>query len=453
MSERPTTKRCAVYTRKSVEDGLEQDFNSLDAQRDAAENYIASQRANGWICLPEHYDDGGFSGGNLERPALKKLLEDAEAGLIDIIIVYKLDRLSRSLADFADLSARLDAAGVSFVSVTQEINTSTSSGRMMLNILMTFAQYEREIIGERIRDKVALAKKRGKHTGGFPPLGYDSLHDETGARLKINKKEAEVIRRIFDLYIVCGSAREVALTLQAEGVIHKKRISRRGKEFGGTPIDVPAIYRILRNPLYIGKVRHKENVYDGEHEPIVAMDKWEAAQNLLTENHVARGGKQRTPNFTALRGLIKCGDCDSAMGLSHTKKTNRRYTYYVCIADSHRAVHTCGVDRVPADEIERVVLHQLGAIFNTLTCVAMVHRAYKKLRGNMEKELSMDEIRQAFNCLELIWNVLFPVEQYKLMHLLLDRVTVFSDRVELDIKTAGLSAFVNDLMIMKGRKK
>lgn len=453
MSERPTIKRCAVYTRKSVEDGLEQEFNSLDAQRESAENYIASQRANGWICLPERYDDGGFSGGNMERPALKRLLEDADAGLIDIIIVYKIDRLSRSLADFADLSARLDAAGVSFVSVTQEINTSTSSGRMMLNILMTFAQYEREIIGERIRDKIALAKKRGKHTGGFPSLGYDSIRDETGSRLKINKKEAEIVRRIFDRYIVCGSAREVALTLQAEGVTHKQRTSRRGKQYGGTPLDTPAIYRILRNPIYIGKVKHKEKVYDGEHDAIIGMDKWEAAQKLLTENHVARGTKQRAPNFTALRGLIKCGDCGSAMGLSHTKKSNRKYAYYVCVADNHRAVRTCGVDRIPADEIERVVLHQLGAIFNTTTCVAMVHRAYKVLKGKVGTELTMQEIRQAFTSLELIWDALFPVERYKLMHFLLENIMVYSDRIELEIKTAGLGAFVNDLMIMQNRGK
>lgn len=204
--------RCAIYTRKSHEEGLEQEFNSLDAQRESCENYIASQKGNGWLCLPEHYDDGGFSGGNMNRPALQKLKEDIKVGLIDIIVIYKIDRLTRSLSDFSELQEFFDEHDVSFVSVTQEINTSTSAGRMMLNILMTFAQYEREIIAERVRDKVSAAKKRGKNCGGFPILGYDS--DPATKKLIINKQEAEIVRFVFKSYLKHGSAKAVSTELE-----------------------------------------------------------------------------------------------------------------------------------------------------------------------------------------------------------------------------------------------
>ena len=255
--------RCACYTRKSHEVDVDQNFNSLEAQREACENYIASQKSNGWICLPQHYDDGGYSGGNLNRPALERLKADIEAGQVDMIVIYKIDRLTRCLADLSDLQEFFDAHDVSFSSVTQEINTSTSAGRMMLNILMTFAQYEREIIADRVRDRVVAAKKKGMHCGGYPVLGYDV--NPVTHKLEINEKEAEIVRFVFDKYNECGSAKEVAAELEIRGCRGKVWTTRKGVKHDGQHINNMMIYRMLKSPLYIGRVPHKKTSYPGEH--------------------------------------------------------------------------------------------------------------------------------------------------------------------------------------------
>ena len=255
--------RCAIYTRKSTDEGLEQEFNSLDAQREAAEAYIASQRAEGWQCLPERYDDGGYTGGNMDRPALKRLLSDIETGKIDTVVVYKVDRLSRSLLDFSQLVGLFDKHKVSFVSVTQQFNTTTSMGRLTLNILLSFAQFEREIIGERIRDKVAAAKKKGKHTGGPPVLGYDI--DAPNRRLVVNPAEADLVRRIFKLFLQLGSGMKVAKALNADGFRTKAWTTRNGKVRPGQPWDKIAVNRVLNNVKYVGQVSHWGKLYDGEH--------------------------------------------------------------------------------------------------------------------------------------------------------------------------------------------
>ena len=263
--------RCAVYTRKSHENGLEQEFNSLDAQREAAENYIASQKMNDWRLLPDRYDDGGYSGGTMQRPALKHLLNDVKEGLIDIIVVYKMDRLSRSLLDFMNMAEFFEQHNVSFVSVTQDINTSTSSGRMMLNILMTFSQFEREIITERIKDKIAGAKKRGKYCGGPPPLGYDP---DENKKLIVNTKEAAVIEFIFRRYSELGSAKKVAAELNQQGLHTKSWTSKKGIKRPGREFNTSHIYRILGNYTYVGKVLHKDKVYQGEHKAIISEQLW-----------------------------------------------------------------------------------------------------------------------------------------------------------------------------------
>ena len=247
-------KRCAIYTRKSVEEGLDQEFNSLDAQREAGEAYIASQKANGWVCLPTRYDDGGYSGGNMKRPALQQLLADCEAGLVDIIVVYKIDRLSRSICDFADLSKKFDEWGTQFVAVTQEINTATSAGRMMLNILITFAQYEREVITERVRDKMAASRKKGKWDGGRVPMGYRVENK----KLTIVEEEARIIQRIFQRFIEVQSPALIAQELNKDGIRTKQ----------GRIWDRQHIYRILSNHTYVGKVNYKNSICDGEQEAL-----------------------------------------------------------------------------------------------------------------------------------------------------------------------------------------
>jgi len=326
------TYRCACYTRKSHEIDLEQNFNTLEAQREACENYIASQKANGWLCLPERYDDGGFSGGNMNRPALNRLKEDIEAGKIDIIVIYKIDRLTRCLTDFSDLQEFLDAHDVSFVSVTQEINTSTSAGRMMLNILMTFAQYEREIIAERVRDKVVAAKKKGMHCGGYPVLGYDT--DPATRKLVVNEPEAKIVRFVFDQYNACGSAKEVATELELRGCRGKVWKTRNGVQHDGQQINNQMIYRMLKNPLYIGRVPHRDKSYPGEHKAIVTQVTWDKAQELLKTN-LTHNAKRISQKLQPLAGLAVCGHCGGAITLSSTvKKGKHRYGYYSCNEDT-----------------------------------------------------------------------------------------------------------------------
>lgn len=270
MEQKPQKKRCAIYTRKSVEEGLEQAFNTLDAQREACEAYITSQKANGWVCLPDHFDDGGFSGGNTSRPALKCLMAECRAGNIDVVLVYKIDRLSRSICDFAELTKFFDQNNISFCSVTQQIDTSTSSGRMMLNILMTFAQYEREIIGERIRDKFLASKKKGMWMGGAVPLGYRVEN----RKLLVVPEEAETVKRIYSLFLTTQSPKQVAQELNTHGLTTKT----------GKPWSKGNLYHILRNCIYVGKVPHKGNTYDGEHEAIMDQDTWDRVQLYLTSD-------------------------------------------------------------------------------------------------------------------------------------------------------------------------
>jgi site-specific DNA recombinase len=276
--------RCAIYTRKSTEEGLQQDFNSLDAQRESAEAYIASQKAEGWICVPDRYDDGGFTGGNLERPALQRLLTDIEADKIDCVVVYKVDRLSRSILDFSKIVERFEQYGVSFVSVTQHFNTTDSMGRLTLNILLSFAQFEREIISERTRDKIAAARRKGKWMGGKPLLGYDLLIAPGGSKLIVNEDEAGRVRAIFELYLEHERIAPVLRELDRRAWRTKAWTTRKGKPSGGTPFDKVKLFRLLTNPAYLGKVRHHHELYDGEHDAIVDAALWRRVQAVLGRN-------------------------------------------------------------------------------------------------------------------------------------------------------------------------
>lgn len=337
--------RCAIYTRKSSDEGLDQNFNSLDAQREACEAYIRSQKHEGWKALAAHYDDRGASGGNMERPALQALLQEIDQGRVDMVVVYKIDRLTRSLADFAKLVERLEAAGASFVSVTQQFNTSTSMGRLTLNVLLSFAQFEREVTAERIRDKIAASKKKGLWMGGLVPLGYDK--SEQG--LAINPDEAETVRALFETYLSTGNVRELKQYADQRGYLTKTRTLQSGRVVEGRPFSRGRLYHLLSNPIYIGKIKHKADVYDGVHEAIIDEALWDRVQAHLAQNRVDRKSARNIANPSLLAGRVfdKQG---RPLTPSHACKSGRRYRYYVSGDQSLR---------LPAEELERAVLFAL----------------------------------------------------------------------------------------------
>ena len=388
MPERPTI-RCAIYTRKSTEEGLEQEFNTLDAQRESAEAYIASQRAEGWMALPERYDDGGFTGGNMERPALKRLMADVEAGKVDCIVVYKVDRLSRSLMDFARMMETFDKRRVSFVSVTQQFNTTNSMGRLTLNILLSFAQFEREIISERTRDKIAAARRKGKWSGGRPILGYDLAPG--GRRLIVNEDEAARVRTIFELYLDHQSLIETVKALDARGWINKRWTAKDGHESGGRRFDKSSLFHLLTNVLYIGKITLKKEVFDGEHPAIVNVETFQRVQALLHRNGISGGKHVRNQFGALLKGLIHCVPCKCAMAHTHTLKNgNKRYRYYVCMNAQKRGWHDCPSKSIPAPEIERFVLEQIRTMCKDSNLVAETIRQTRKQTDKRIRELETE---------------------------------------------------------------
>jgi site-specific DNA recombinase len=321
------TMRCGVYMRKSTEEGLEQEFNSLDAQRESAEAYVASQAHEGWICLPEHHDDGGFTGGNMDRPALRRLLADIEAGKIDCVVVYKVDRLSRSLLDFARMMETFDQHQISFVSVTQQFNTATSMGRLVLNVLLSFAQFECEIISERTRDKIAAARRRGKWIGGHLVPGFDV--DPHGYKLVVNEEEAMRVRAIFELYLHYQALLPVVQELERRGWLTKRWTTRKGQERGGRPFTKTSLHKLLINIAYVGKVSYKGEIHEGEHVAIVDESTWQRVQALLQRNGRSGGGPVRNQFGALLKGILRCVPCGSSMTPAHnTKNSTKRYRYY-----------------------------------------------------------------------------------------------------------------------------
>ncbi len=345
---------CAIYTRKSSEEGLEQEFNSLDAQREACEAFIQSQRHEGWKAVPTHYDDGGFSGGTMERPGLQKLIADIEAGKVHVVVVYKVDRLTRALADFAKIVELFDAKSVSFVSVTQQFNTTTSMGRLTLNVLLSFAQFEREVTGERIRDKIAASKKKGMWMGGYPPLGYDARE----RRLVEKEREAETVRHIFSRYVALGSVRALKADLDRAGIVSKVRTSKAGNVSGGKSLSRGALYKMLSNRIYIGEIVHKDKSYPGEHDAIVDAELWERVQSLLHDNAVDRRAGANAKEPSLLTGLI-FDEFGNPLTPSHANKKGVRYRYYVRNGNDEGSA-----TRLPAREIENVVLTRLRGLLD-----------------------------------------------------------------------------------------
>ena len=348
--------RCAIYTRKSSEEGLEQDFNSLHAQRESCDAYIKSQRHEGWVPLPALYDDGGYSGGSTERPALKRLLADIQSHLIDVVVVYKVDRLTRSLADFAKIVEIFDAAGVSFVSVTQQFNTTTSMGRLTLNVLLSFAQFEREVTGERIRDKIAASKQKGMWMGGWVPIGYDRK-DRT---LTINETEALTVRTIFDLFLKLKNVQRVQTELMRLNLTTKPYATPRGRAIGGLSFARGHIYKILSNPLYMGEIEHRGVRYPGQHPPLIDAATWDAVQAQLATNHHENRARTNAKSKSLLAGLIY-DDAGNRLVSSHATKNGKRYRYYVTPEATGRSAAAARVPklRLPAtmiDELLRVKL-------------------------------------------------------------------------------------------------
>ena len=420
-------RRCAVYTRKSTEEGLDREFNTLDAQRDACDAYVASQRAEGWVVVPEHYDDGGFTGGNLDRPALRRLLSDIERDEVDVIVVYKIDRLSRSLMDFAKLVETFDAHGVTFVSVTQSFNTTTSMGRLTLNILLSFAQFEREVIGERIRDKISASRARGMWMGGKVPLGYDVCD----RKLVVNAAGAAVVRRVFEGFVEIGSGTALAKQLQQEGMTSKT----------GRLLDKGDVYKLLNNRTYVGEVAHKGQVYAGQHEAIVSRGLWDEVHTLLQESPRVRGNRHRAQSPALLKGLI-FGVDGRALSPTHTRRRGRQYRYYV----AQRVLKGQGagdniVPRVSAAEIESAVTDQVRALLRqpeVLVGTWMAARAEAP-------DLTEAEVRDAIFELDPLWDELFPAEQARIIRLLVERVEVGSGGADIRLRVEGLASLVRDL--------
>ena len=348
---------CAIYTRKSTEEGLEQEFNSLEAQREAAEAYIQSQRQLGWTLVAKRYDDGGFTGSNLDRPGLQHLLEDVDAQRIQCVVVYKVDRLSRSLFDFARLIDRFDQRSVSFVSVTQQFNTTTSLGRLTLNILLSFAQFEREIIGERTRDKACAARRRGKWTGGPPMLGYDI--DPQGSRLVVNEPEAARVRQIFHLYETYRSVSALQLELKKRGLTTKSWTTKAGRRREGMSFGKPTLLRLLTNAVYSGRIEHKGVFYEGEHPAIIESAVWERVNAELRGARRTEKSLVTVPQVALLKGLLYCGTCNLPMMPTYTSKGDRRFRYYVCRMAKNNGRNSCPTKSVAARLIEGSVVDQV----------------------------------------------------------------------------------------------
>jgi site-specific DNA recombinase len=422
--------RCAVYTRKSSEEGLEQEFNSLDAQRESCEAYVASQRAEGWLLVSDRYDDGGFSGATLERPALRRLIADIEAKRVDTVVVYKIDRLSRALMDFAKLVEVFDRNEVTFVSVTQSFNTTTSMGRLTLNILLSFAQFEREVIGERIRDKFAASRKKGMWMGGFVPLGYEVR----ARKLVINKTEAATVRMIFQRFLKIGSATTLIHALRAEGVVGKQ----------GKLVDKGYVYRLLNNRVYVGEAVHRGTAYPGEHHAIIDRALWDRVRGILRESPRKRAAHARAQTPALLKGLI-FGPTGRAMTPSHTRKGGKLYRYYVSTDVLKRDAEACTVRRVPAAEIENAVVDQLRGLLRAPEIIVRTWRAARQSMSNITET----EVRQSLERLDPLWDELFPAEQARIVQLLVERIDICQDGADIRLRTEGLAKLVEDLRTTK----
>ena len=425
---------CAIYTRKSSDEGLEKEFNSLDAQREACEAYVKSQKHAGWLAVGDHYDDGGLSGGTLERPALQRLLTDIKASKVQIVVVYKVDRLTRSLADFAKIVDVLDAHDASFVSVTQSFNTTTSMGRLTLNMLLSFAQFEREIAGERIRDKIAASKAKGMWMGGNVPLGYD-VKDR---KLIVNETEAGTVHTIFRRYAELGSVRLLREDLARQGIVSKRREGACGMLAGGNHFSRGALYTLLQNRIYRGEIAHRGHVYPGQHEAIVDVDLWQIVQDKLAANRHERslGSGAETPSLLA--GLLVDAH-GNRMTPTHAVKRGKRYRYYVSneLITGARSSHATG-RRVPAGEIEGLVLDRLRAFFSSEVEVSDA-LASIDLDASTQRRLLARSVQ-----LSAEWISLPAAELHRITRSILADVRIEDDKILVHLKPSAILSRLAD---------
>jgi site-specific DNA recombinase len=502
--------RCAIYTRKSTDENLDSDFNSLDAQRESAEAYIHAQRGEGWVALPDRYDDGAYSGATIDRPALQRLMADVRAGRVNTIVVYKIDRLSRSLLDFTKLVEELERHEVSLVAVTQQFNTTTSMGRLTLNILLSFAQYERELITERISDKMAAARKKGKYVGGIPAFGYDV--DRVNKRLVVNQEEAVIVRYIFRRFLQVQGAVDLVSELSRKGYRTKAWVSKKGKERPGKPWHKNHLYRLLRNPVYIGKVEYKGEVYNGEHEPIIDMDLWNQVQAAIASPPKERSNQNRAETPGLLKGMLRCGYCGTSMAVAFTKRNGRLYRYYNCHRATRTGYHNCAVRSISAGIVEDLVKNLLRRVFRSPEVVERTLEAVRRIqtaeqgqlegekrrlaeelagvrtcgeqlmqslrtgenafvrgeldrldrrRAQLEADLqaaqerleiagqtpqATEDLARELATLDNIWDNLFPGEQQHLVRTVIERVTLHTDRFEITLRADGVQHVV-DLLV------
>jgi len=410
--------RCAIYTRKSTDEGLDKDFNSLDNQREAAENYVRSQQGEGWEILADRYDDGGFTGGNMDRPALQRLLADIEVGKVDRLVVYKIDRLSRSLLDFAKLADLLEKHHVSIVSVTQQLDTSTSMGRLTMNMLLSFAQFEREMVSDRTRDKMRAARRRGKWTGGTPRLGYDVAPE--GGQLVVNKEEADTVEAVFRLYAETTSGVAVSQELNRRGWRRKSWKTKKGQWREGKLWDVANLRRMLIDPLYSGKMTLGTETFPGEHEAIVPKALFQKVQVTMKENRRTGGTSVRNNQGALLGGLLRCTACDASMIHSWTRRKGRLHRYYVCGKAQKRGWSTCPTKSVSATEIETFVVDNV--------------------RGT-GPGMFLDQ--QGSRALAApIWEVLLAPERERILGLLIERIDYDGSRLAVRFRVPVIDAEV-----------
>lgn len=422
---------CAIYTRKSSDEGLEQEFNS----REACEAFIASQKHEGWIASPTPYDDRGLSGGSMERAALKQLIADIESGVIDIVVVYKVDRLTRSLADFAKLTELFDRHDASFVSVTQQFNTSTSMGRLTLNVLLSFAQFEREVAGERIRDKIAASKRRGMWMGGNPPLGYDAVD----RKLVINASEAETVNHVFQRYVSLRSVAALKRELDRDGIVSKVRQLKDGRQFGGRPLSRGALYLLLRNRLYRGQIAHRGKVYDGQHLPIIDETLWEQAQKRLERNRRKRISGANTPSQSLLKGLL-FDRRGNRLVPTHANKKGRRYRYYVSASLLRGEKPAQGL-RIPASDLETVVS---GHLNEKLRDAGWIKECFGQGLAASEIKTLISGAQQAAKRLQVSSGAALA-ERYQALRSMLGKVEIDETRIDVTINLPGLAKDLRQL--------
>jgi site-specific DNA recombinase len=475
--------RVAIYTRKSVTDGLDQEFNSLDSQRHAIEAYVTSQASLGWQAIGKHYDDGGFSGSNTDRPAFQALLADLQAGHIDVVAVYKIDRLSRSLRDFAKLIDLFEKHHVTFVSVTQQFSTANSIGRLTLNVLMSFAEFEREVIGERIRDKVQATRRRGAWTGGRPILGYDVVEK----KLIVNPDEAAQVRETFQLYLERSNLREVVAEIAQRGWTNKTFTGKRGQPIAGQAFTKGTLHGLLSNVLYRGQTRCKDGIVPGAHEPIIDSELWDAVQDRLRGNRTNEGSQARNKTNALLRELVRCGRCDSAMIHTFTTRKSVRHRYYVCSRLHNEGANACPGSRVTAGPFEAFITDQIRAMGKDEHLLAKTAESAERLAAERVDQLTAEQrrierqlrnaaedaehelleqrlaeviaqiaalkpgidvarLRTALASFQPIWSQLFPAEQERILRLLIERITYHPDGgdVDIELRPCGIDALATE---------